>query len=123
MKIEMKTRPQSYCARWHEERYCRLTASNFGVVIKLFAKFKEISLWPNRQTIDKYMPASFRALYLTTRCIIDATEIFIQMPSNPTAQQLTFSSYKNLKALVGITPSGAICFVSNLYGGNISDKK
>ena len=48
------------------------------------------------------------------------------MPSNPTALQLTFSNYKNhntLKALVGITPSGAVCFISNLYGGNISDKK
>ena len=48
------------------------------------------------------------------------------MPSNPTAQQLTFSNYKNhntLKALVGISPSGAVCFVSDLYGGNISDKK
>ena len=92
----------------------------------LFVKFREVPLWPNRQTVDKYMPASFCTLYPTTRCIIDATEIFIQMPSNPTAQQLTFSSYKNhntLKALVGITPSGAICFVSDLYGGNISDKK
>ena len=48
------------------------------------------------------------------------------MPSNPTAQQLTFSNYKNhntLKALIGITPSRAVCFVSDLYGGNISDKK
>ena len=48
------------------------------------------------------------------------------MPSNPSAQQLTFSNYKNhntAKALVGITPSGAICFISDLYGGNISDKK
>ena len=46
-------------------------------------------------------------------CIIDTTEIFIQPPSNPLAQQLTFSSYKNhntLKALVCITPSGAMSF-------------
>ena len=71
----------------------------------LFVIFSKVPLWPNQQTIDKYMPASFRALYPTTRCIIDATEIFMQMLSNPTAQQLTFSSYKNhntLKAVVGI---------------------
>ena len=40
--------------------------------------------------------------------------------------QLTFSSYKNhntLKALIDITPSGAISFISDLYGGSISDKK
>ena len=45
---------------------------------------------------------------------------------NPSAQQLTFSNYKNhntAKALVGITSSGAVCFISDLYGGNISDKK
>ena len=48
------------------------------------------------------------------------------MPANPSAQQLTFSNYKNhntLKALIAITPSGAISFISHLYGGNISDKK
>ena len=64
--------------------------------------------------------------YPTTRCIIDATEIFIQTPSNPQAQQITYSSYKNhktLKALVVVTPSGAVSFVSQLYGGNISDRE
>lgn len=46
----------------------------------------------------------FQDLYPSTRCIIDATEIFIQKPQNPSAQQLTFSSYKShntFKALVG----------------------
>ena len=65
-------------------------------------------------------------MYPNTRCIIDATDIFIEMPANPLAQQLTFSNYKNrntLKALIGITPSGVISFISDLYGGNISDKK
>ena len=92
----------------------------------MFHKFKEIPIWPNRQVVDQFMPDCFRSLYPRTRCVIDATEVFIEMPSNPTAQQLTFSNYKNhntLKALVGITPSGAVCFVSDLYGGNISDKK
>lgn len=72
------------------------------------------------------MPACFKEKYSTTRCVIDATEIFIEQPSSPVAQQLTFSSYKNhntLKALIGITPSGAVCFVSKLYGGCISDRE
>ena len=72
------------------------------------------------------MPLAFKNLYPSTRCIIDATEIFIQKPQNPSAQQLTFSSYKNhntFKALIAISPSGGICFVSDLFGGNISDKK
>jgi hypothetical protein len=54
--------------------------------------------------------------------IIDATEVFIQQPSLPELQQRTFSSYKNhntFKALIGISPSGAVTFVSKLYPGNI----
>ena len=72
------------------------------------------------------MPLVFQDLYPSTRCIIDATEVFIQKPQNPSAQQLTFSSYKNhntFKALIGISPSGAVVFVSDLFGGNISDKQ
>ena len=92
----------------------------------MYAKFKEVPTWPSRQVIDYFMPYQFENLYPSTRCIIDATEIYIQMPSNPSAQQLTFSSYKNyntFKSLIAITPSGSISFVLDLYGGNISDKK
>ena len=90
-----------------------------------YSKFKEIPIWPSRSVVDCNMPLIFQDLYPLTQCIIDATEVFIQKPQNPSAQQLTFSSYKNhntFKALIGITPSGAICFVSELFGGNISDK-
>ena len=33
-EIEKATRMQANCVCWHEERYCRLTASNFGAVVK-----------------------------------------------------------------------------------------
>ena len=91
-----------------------------------FFKFKELPIWPTRSIIDSHMPCIFQDLYPSTRCIIDATEIFIQKPQNPSAQQLTFSKYKNhntYKALIAISPSGAISFVSDLFGGNISDKE
>ena len=90
-----------------------------------YYKFKELPIWPTRTIIDSHMPCIFQDLYPSTRCIIDATEIFIQKPQNPSAQQLT-SSYKNhntFKALIAISPSGAISFVSDLFGGNISDKE
>lgn len=91
----------------------------------VYSKFKEVSIWSTRQQVDAKMPASF-ADYPTTRVVIDATEIFIEQPSSPVAQQQTFSSYKNhntLKVLIGITPSGAISFVSKLYGGSTSDRE
>ena len=91
-----------------------------------YCKFKELPIWPSRNVVDSNMPLAFKDLYPSTRCIIDATEIFIQKPQNPSAQQLTFSSYKNhntFKALIAISPSGAVCFISDLFGGNISDKQ
>ena len=51
--------------------------------------------------------------------------MLLRSPQNPSAQQLTFSSYKNhnsFKALIATLPSGAVSFVSDLFGGNISDK-
>lgn len=72
------------------------------------------------------MPSQFQVQYPNTRIIIDATEVFIQRPSDPYAQQLTFSSYKNhstAKALAGITPSGSFSIISTLYGGSICDRE
>ena len=82
--------------------------------------------WPSRKRVDKTMLTLFRELYPTTKCIMDCTEFPIQTPSDPDSQRVTWSSYKNrntFKALVGITPSGAISFLSDLYGGSVSDRE
>ncbi|XP_031553526.1 uncharacterized protein LOC116290599 [Actinia tenebrosa] len=72
------------------------------------------------------MPECFTRLYPTTRVIIDCTEIFVQTPSSLLLQSQLYSSYKSnttLKGLVGITPYGAVSFVSGLYTVAISDKE
>ena len=92
----------------------------------MYYRFKELEVFPDRQIVELHKPACFKNKYKGTTVIIDATEIYIEKPSNPEAQQVTFSTYKNsntLKALVGITPSGSVCFISDLYGGSISDKE
>ena len=92
----------------------------------LYLKFKEIPLWPPKEVVQGSMPSCFREAYPTTRVIIDATEIFIEKPSLPELQQMTFSSYKNtntFKGLIGISPAGVITFVSKLFPGSISDKQ
>jgi len=92
----------------------------------LYLKLKEIPLWPPRDVVLANMLKCFRDLYPTTRVIIDATEVYIEKPSLPDLQQMTFSNYKNhntFKVLVGISPSGSITFVSSLYSGAISDKE
>ena len=92
----------------------------------LYHKFREIPIWPSQDQVRKNIPDQFKHQYPNTRIIIDATELFIQQPSDPNAQQLTFSLYKNhntAKALAGITPCGTFSFISPLYGGSISDRQ
>ena len=40
-EIERNTRGQSQCTKWHAERKIRLTASNFGAVIKRRKQFTQ----------------------------------------------------------------------------------
>ena len=68
----------------------------------------------------------FNEQYPSTRVSVDATEMFIHHPELRELQKTMFSSYKNhntYKALIGISPSGAITFVSKLFSGSLSDKE
>ena len=70
------------------------------------------------------MPKSFCRLYPKTRVTIDCTEFYFQRPRSPSAQSDTYSTYKSRntgKCLLGISPSGTFIFVSDVYGGNVSD--
>ena len=92
----------------------------------LHLKLKDLPLWPSKDVIQGSMHKIFRDLYPSTRVILDATEIYVQKPALPDLQQMTFSNYKNsntYKVLVGISPTGAITFISDLYAGAISDKE
>lgn len=49
-----------------------------------------------------------------------------EMPSSLLLNSELFSSYRNnntYKGLVGIAPSGAVTFISQLYTGGISDRE
>ena len=83
-------------------------------------------IWPLREVVLKYMPQAFKDLYPNTCVIIDCTEVKVQVPSSLLLQSQMYSTYKSgttLKSLVGITPHGAVSFVSSLYTGSISDKE
>ena len=86
----------------------------------------ELQWWPSRELVSAFAPSDFRAKFPSTRVIVDGTEIPIQKPKQPLAQQATFSMYKNrntVKVLVGATPGGLVSYVSPAYGGSASDRQ
>lgn len=98
-----------------------LTWVNF--VYELWSK---VNIWPSRCLVDYYMPEIFKQYHPATRVIVDGTEVPITKPTNPTAQQATFSSYKHhntIKFLVGATTGGLLAFCSEGYAGSTSDRQ
>jgi len=87
--------------------------------------FGSIPIWPTRNQVDEAMLDSFKRTHPSTRCIIDCTEMYCQRPSSLSTQSSLYSQYKShvtYKRLLGIAPSGAMTFVSQLFDGSISDK-
>lgn len=83
-------------------------------------------MWPTRKNINDTMPEKFRQKYPNCRVVIDCTEIRTETPSSLRLKSLLYSDYKShmtYKSLIGISPSGIVTFVSDLYAGSISDKQ
>lgn len=81
--------------------------------------------WPTRELCEQNMPSIFKELYPACRCIIDCSEVFIEMPKDFKTRNSTYSNYKNhntVKFLIAITPFGTISFLSQCWGGRVSDK-
>ena len=86
---------------------------------------KFLIMWPSRESVYSNMPQIFRDLYPRTRCIIDCSEIYVVRPYTHLARAQTYSSYKKhntINFLIGITPNGAISFLSRCWGGRATDK-
>ena len=90
----------------------------------LYYTLGSIPIWRTREQVNGTMPDSFKSTYPTTRCVIHCTELFCQVPSSLITQSALYSHYKHhVTYLVGISPSGAVAFVSQLYDGSTSDKE
>ena len=92
----------------------------------LHCRLRALPIWASRQTIDDTMPKCLKESYPSTRVIVDCTELFIEEPSSLRSQSITYSSCKHhntAKGLIGMAPSAAITFVSDLFAGRVSDKK
>ena len=90
----------------------------------MYHHLKEIDWFPKSEQVAGTLPNAFKEKYPTTYIIIDASELFIETPSDLMLQSSTWSNYKQhntTKFLIGITPNGAIIFVSSAFLGSISD--
>ena len=82
--------------------------------------------WPDRETLWETMPREFRESYgNSVAVIVDCFEIFTEKPSSLDTRAMIWSNYKHhhtAKVLIGISPTGAIIFVSTAWGARTSDK-
>jgi hypothetical protein len=76
---------------------------------------------PEKEIIKLYSPHAFKELYPDVVIVVDCTEMEMERPSALNNQSACSSSYKSrptMKALLSITPSGVLAFVSDFFPGS-----
>lgn len=96
----------------------------YAILDTLHSKTREWLSWLPKDAVQEAIPLSFREKYPTCRVIIDCTEVSIEKPPEVKEQVDCWSSWKSdftLKFLVGVAPCGSVTFVSNAFGGRLSN--
>ncbi|XP_037536329.1 uncharacterized protein LOC119428678 [Nematolebias whitei] len=92
----------------------------------LYCLLGSICVWMSPAAVSSSLPQDFDGRYSDTQVILDCTELRCQTPSSLLLQSEVFSTYKShctFKAMVGMSPHGALTFVSALFEGSMSDKE
>ena len=92
----------------------------------MYIRLNPLVHWPERDVIQKNHACRVQGKFSQVRMfIIDCFEVFCECPSNLMARAQTYSNYKShntAKFLIGIAPQGSIVYISQPWGGCISDK-
>ncbi|GFU97126.1 uncharacterized protein TNCV_4642191 [Trichonephila clavipes] len=103
----------------------KLTCNRNKLPIHLFREQAKHTLFPTKKTVLETIPKAFLFENKDCRVIIDCTEFPIHKPNRPLQQQRKINHCKDcntLNGVIGIMPSGALCFVCRLHCGRISDR-
>src|ERR1043165_4585953 len=94
-------------------------------VILLSKELEQICCMPSKDQNSLKQADCFQN-FDNVRIVLDCTEVFSQTPGSLSAHRHMHSNYKHhstVKFLVGMSPSGAIIYISSMWGGRASDKK
>ncbi|CAH2094798.1 unnamed protein product [Euphydryas editha] len=100
---------------------CKIFTENVSKIAEVMRPFI-VNL--DKASIKRCLPIAYRKNYYNVTCIIDCLEIEIQKPGKALHQALTWSEYKKtntIKYLISSTPNGLVNYISQGYGGRISD--
>lgn len=123
-KIKQNDTLDRMCDQFEITRPKMTTFFHQGIEV-LATFFQNFVFLPSVIQIKRNLPMVFKINFSNVQMIIDCFEIQIEKPTDPLKQSQTWSQYKNcntLKYLIGYTPSGFVSFISQGYGGQISDK-
>ncbi|XP_071791524.1 uncharacterized protein [Asterias amurensis] len=91
----------------------------------LYLFLSQLPVWLSREAMSASTPVCFKELYPNTRVIIDFTELKAETPEllNPEIGSVSKSwcGISTLRGLLGLAPSGAVVFLSELFVGPVSD--
>lgn len=108
----------------------KVSQSLVSEILSTWLKFlaKELRwriIWPSKSHMKLQMPDSFRKFHPNVRWIIDCSEVFTETPGAFEIQAALWPEskrHRKIKFFVAITPNGAPCYVSQCYGGRVTDK-
>ncbi|KAM9391565.1 uncharacterized protein KZ484_003079 [Pholidichthys leucotaenia] len=120
LRLNLSEEFLGYLFRIHQSTVSRI----FHCWIHVMAsRLHALILGPEREDLRRSLPVCFRPFSKNCVRIIDCFEVFIECPSDLKAQAQTWSNYKqhNTKFLISVTPQGSISFVSNAWGGRVTN--
>ncbi len=93
--------------------------------MSLLQVLKKLLKWPSAEIVRKNLPKKLPTGVQRHKNNPGLYRVFTVKHKNTSAQAATHSQFQHhntVKVLIGITPTGLITFISEVYGGNTSDR-